>query len=73
MAACRSCQAPIFWAMTETGKSMPIDRDPNPEGNLVLDENNIASVVAPTEGKGQTRYTSHFATCPDAGQHRKPR
>lgn len=27
MAACRSCQAPIFWAMTETGKSMPIDRE----------------------------------------------
>lgn len=44
-AACRSCQAPIFWVKTASQKNMPVD----PDG------------------------TSHFATCPEAAKHRRPR
>lgn len=25
--ACRSCQAPVLWAMTPIGRRMPLDRD----------------------------------------------
>lgn len=71
MAACRSCGASIFWAMTESGKSMPIDQRPDPNGNIVLDENNVAAVMAPAEARGRRRFTSHFATCPNANQHRR--
>lgn len=40
MAKCGSCQAPVVWVETESGKRMPIDRDPVPAdaerpGNLI--------------------------------------
>lgn len=58
MKTCRSCEAPIVWLKTATGKAMPVD----------------ASSVQP----GDTLFVpglhvSHFATCPDAKEHRKPR
>lgn len=43
-ATCRSCRAPIVWALTETGRKMPVNLKPAPptliaearDGNLVL-------------------------------------
>jgi hypothetical protein len=35
MAGCRSCGAPIRWVVTEKGKRIPLDRDPQPDGNIV--------------------------------------
>jgi len=49
---------------------MPVDFEPNPEGNIVL-ENGVACVLAKGEVTDQPRYTSHFATCPQAKVHRR--
>jgi hypothetical protein len=33
---CKSCGAPIEWAVTEKGKPMPVDYQRVPTGNIVL-------------------------------------
>lgn len=79
VATCRSCDAPIVWALTENGKKMPVDADRNDsDGNVTLAEENgelLARVFPTPEARteGQAGYTSHFATCPNANEFRRPR
>lgn len=74
---CRSCHARIFWAVTMAGKTMPVDADPPPEGNVVIeawDDDTRAPIVRARDlmfDGHKTRYRSHSATCPDSDQHRK--
>lgn len=77
---CRSCGAPIRWARTARGNAMPVDAEPNPEGNVVLTENEkglFASVrVAGSRGLAEARaagpvYMPHHATCPDGRSWRR--
>lgn len=76
---CRSCKALMFWVITPRGKKMPVDAKPDPNGGFVLSlkvedgrPNLYAETYVPTEPKHQNRnrYTSHFATCPNAASHR---
>lgn len=81
MDECRSCHAPIRWAVTQKGRRMPLDPEPTPDGNLVLapavEARRAPTVVAltahndPPLDPNTPRYTSHFATCPDAPRHRR--
>lgn len=55
---CRSCGAAIVWFKTSSGKKMPVDE----------------ATTQPTDAEHQLdlkRHVSHFATCPNANQHRK--
>lgn len=84
---CRSCQAPIRWAVSESsGKRIPLDLMPVDDGNIVetgrthpsgapmvrylkraqsaITTSLLDDVPAPD------RYVTHFATCPNADQHR---
>lgn len=82
---CRSCKALIVWTITSKNKRMPLDLLASPTGNVVLTAatdsddwgNEIPVVAVLTDHEAQTetrtRYTSHFATCPDAAQHRRTR
>lgn len=57
---CSSCSALIVWFKTAAGKRMPVD-----EGS-----------TQPTDAAHQLdlkRHVSHFATCPNANQHRRSR
>jgi hypothetical protein len=67
---CRSCGAPIFWAVTERGAKIPMNPAPTEQGFVItapkkggppLAENRFAQL-------GEHYYTSHFATCRDAKQ-----
>lgn len=73
VSACRSCGARIIWAETLTEKRMPVDAEPTPDGNVSLEPREgfapLATVNAPLFAAGLRK--SHFATCPNAGQHRK--
>jgi hypothetical protein len=67
---CSACEAPIVWASTSTGKSMPVDAAPVPNGNILLFPTvDAGRYVALVLGKvaavsaDRERYTSHFATC----------
>lgn len=69
---CRRCDAPLVFVRTRaTGKWMPLDRDPVPEGNvelrLDLAENvRVAHVLRKGEQPtpGVSLYMPHHATCP---------
>lgn len=94
IAKCASCDAPGIWVFTESGKSMLINAEPVPNGNLRL----FPSKPSSTDPMGRyvpgspphvrvvtgtldlldpdddgIRYTSHFATCPDAALWRAGR
>jgi hypothetical protein len=69
VSACRSCNARIRWVKTEGGKQMPVDAELVAGGNIEL-RNGLAVYVAPVAQV--RRYVSHFATCPNAKQHRRP-
>jgi hypothetical protein len=84
-AQCRSCEAPIVWAVTsKTGAVIPLDPQTFDNGNvvrigtatrgaplvLVLTTEELA--LAQNHGE-VALYRSHFASCPDAGQWRQPR
>ena len=56
---CRSCGAPIRWLRTRSLKNMPVD---DPTGQIL-----------PTAFFDPKVHVSHFATCPNAERHRKPR
>lgn len=89
MSACRSCGAAIWWGITAAGKAMPIDVEPTADGNVVrtgqmlpsrngdyLPEVEVRAVEpqpfdAPEDNA--PRFTSHFATCPHADEHRRAR
>lgn len=75
---CRSCRAEVVWCVTAGGKAMPVDVEPVEDGNVVLEDDGdlVATVVPPGQGllgDERPRYVSHFATCPNADEHRRPR
>lgn len=82
MATCKSCDAPIVWAQTEPkndkpGRAMPLDA--NDDGSLAVPGN--GNIIVTAQGPrgpvvryvpaGRGLHVSHFATCPNAKQHRK--
>lgn len=75
--ACRSCNAPVVWASTKHGKSMPVDAEPVDDGNVELAYNGslavppVASVLTGPSLLGGPLRKSHFATCPDAEEWRR--
>lgn len=72
---CSSCGARIWWAIMPKGRRMPLDPPgAHPEPNLsawrdhagILRTGGSAPIGVPVH-----ETTSHFATCPDAGKHRR--
>lgn len=77
---CRSCGARISWMKTDKGGTMPLDPDPVPDGNVIIVAKaeprwtaHLAHVLSKDEAvpEGTKRYVSHFATCPQAAEHRR--
>jgi hypothetical protein len=85
VSVCRSCGAPIEWAVTENRRRMPVDAEPVVDGNILLEHRGyvgdppIARIVDADERADLQRlspeplvlFVSHFATCPNAAQHRR--
>lgn len=67
-AECRTCGAAIIWAKSPKGKNMPLDVD-SEGGDWNLVEGNPPR--ARFAGAGEGDYTCHFATCPQADEHRR--
>jgi hypothetical protein len=74
---CRSCKAPIRWAITVGGHLMPIDPVPVADGNLRLEHRPglpRVTVIPPSVRQAdELLYVAHFRTCPYASQHRRRR
>lgn len=75
---CRSCGAAIYWLKhVNTGRPAPVDANPSPNGNIVIElEGGTYGIcgkdVACQLGyMGEERYVNHFATCPMAAEWRE--
>lgn len=72
---CRSCGASIEWARSATsGRPVPLDPDPAERGNVVVERDSAGELWATTvagDQAGPGLRVSHFATCPQAHQHRR--
>lgn len=72
MPRCRSCEAPIEWAAWEkSGKPCILDASADPNGKLVCVAGKVRYATAEDDRLRRPRRTSHFATCPNADQHRR--
>lgn len=79
MTTCRSCGADIIWARTEHSKRMPLDAQPvdGSQGHTFVlrdptsAEGPLAISATPAQLPGEVYYVSHFATCPQAAEHRR--
>lgn len=67
---CRTCGALIMWRRTVNEKFVPVDSEPHANG-VLADDGEVVRVVK--VGSAPRLYHSHFVTCKDAAQHRKPR
>ena len=65
MAQCRTCKAEIVWMVTSAGKRVPLDP---PEKRFVVNNTSVHR----GQVEMQDTWLSHFATCPQADEHRKP-
>lgn len=80
-ARCRSCGADILWAEWKEGQKHPIDAVPDnrplPKGGkfiLMIHDGKLRAAIPVTAvPRTRNRYTSHFASCPNASEHRRPR
>lgn len=68
---CRACDAPMGWCKTADGKDAPIDIEPHPDGNLVIDQDGVALYAQ--RGSFPVMYLSHFATCIHADRFKRKR
>lgn len=74
---CSSCKAPIRWKeIGDAGKQHPVDVRPAPNGNILIQDDGTARIVSRPEldtlrASRVPLFLSHFATCPNAAQHRK--
>jgi hypothetical protein len=64
-AECRTCHATVFWITTANDRKMPVDCEV--DGGMQPSRN--AGGRGAVDGRG----VSHFATCPYANAHRRPR
>jgi hypothetical protein len=64
---CGSCNADILWVKMPSGKAMPVDA--KAKTMIVVDSSD------PMRKLGTTvqAHESHFATCPNAAEHRRGR
>jgi len=75
LAECGTCGAPMRWERTVRGKPIPLDPQPVPGAHLFITvpSGRVADDRSQEAHPGAERFTTHFATCPDAHKHRRPR
>lgn len=85
---CKSCRADVLWCVTAgAGERMPVDALPSAMGNTTVYIEPAKGRTAPrlvatvlttrqrtaARANDVTLHASHFATCVNAGQHRRRR
>lgn len=71
MASCKSCDAAIQWCSWEaTGKWIPLDAAPVTDGDLVETRGKVRKYTDEDQKLHRPRRRAHWATCPNAAQHR---
>ena len=73
---CTSCGQSILWRRTDNGQRIPINPEPSERGNVILSGPVRAYVLTKAEIEkarqaGAVLFLVHFATCPNAREHRR--
>lgn len=68
---CRACHAAIIWLQTPTGAWAPVNAEPDPAGNMAINEHGRVFVIDLYTADAEPRYMPHFATCPHAHVFRR--
>jgi len=75
---CKKCNARIIWATNpKTGKRAPYDATPGGVGHLLIRDDDGTTFTGNTPPRELTMgdksyvWVNHFATCPNADQHRR--
>jgi hypothetical protein len=72
-ATCAACRSPLLWALTVNGKLLPLDPDPDPDGNQAAYRDGTGGwrtrqLKAGEEPFGyERRFMPHMATCKPQG------
>lgn len=75
---CRGCGRPVRWATTQAERQMPLDPEPDQNGNVVarLGDSQTWYARIPTTDRPQApterRFMPHVATCPSPPLPRAP-
>jgi hypothetical protein len=67
MSTCRSCGADITWAVTTRGRRIPLDTAIK---NVAIPATDPA-LDGPVTVTFVSGHETHFATCPNADEHRR--
>lgn len=71
---CSSCDAPVIWAKTPDGKWHPLNKTRRQTIARLAKLKPGERADTPLQiSEFVSGYVSHFATCPNADRHRKPR
>jgi len=71
MSVCRACGAEIRWARTAAkGRPIPLDVEPNPDGNVIIEDGLAIVLGAPSLLDGE-RWMPHMVTCPQASSFKR--
>ena len=79
-ASCKACGAAIIWARTESGATMPLEREPVPEGmyritvsTRIAAQPDTRAEFVPRERRHDNAplFIAHWARCPKAKEFRK--
>ena len=79
MSQCKSCGAEVLWVkLVPMNRLNPVNPTPTREGNIRMlgQRKAVAKVLSKADLEtaalaSEELYTSHFATCPNAKQHRR--
>ena len=69
----------MIFVPTTHGKQIPLDAEPNPDGNVMVADGVAYVIVSPAyrdmlrKLPGRTFYMPHHATCPQASEWRTKR
>lgn len=75
-ARCHDCRAVVVWALTDTGRRMPVNFEPDPQGTLELFTEHFPDGEPVDPGVQRVRrrppgrpasspaWSTHWATCP---------
>ncbi len=68
---CKSCQRPIFFAESKSGKQIPLVNAPHAQGNVMIRDGKAVYKSKENQPEpGELLYISHFVDCPNAQQYR---
>jgi hypothetical protein len=63
MPKCRYCQAPVMWATTPLGTSLPLNEQPDPAGTHTVEDGVARPATEEDRRQNSPLFSRHTPTC----------